>query len=108
MSLAARLTAIGFALGSAAHAASWVALWWGAEWYGPGYPPWRHVLFALVDAATAWISIRHPRWRVFPLAAFFIDQIVEHGVQPVGVLVMVAAVAAAYERWLAKSTHEAS
>ena len=108
MSLAARLTAIGFALGSAAHAASWVALWWGAEWYGPGYLPWRHVIFALVDAATAWISIRHPRWRVFPLAAFFIDQIVEHGVQPVGVLVMVAAVAAAYERWLAKSTREAS
>ena len=104
MPLAARLTAIGFALGSAAHAASWVALRFGVEWYGPGYPPWRHIVFTVADATTAWISIRHPRWRVFALSAFFIDQFVEHGVRPVGVLVLAAAIVAAYERWQRPTT----
>jgi hypothetical protein len=98
-SLAAKVTAAGFLVGSSAHAVGLLLMGFGIELYGAGYPPWRHVVFVVVDAVVAWISARRPSVRVFPLAAFCVDQIVEHGVRPVGVLVFVSVVAAVAERW---------
>jgi hypothetical protein len=103
MSLARRLTAIGFALGSAAHTTGWVLLWWGIAWYGPGYPASRHVAMACFDASIAWIAIRRPAWLVFALAAFLAEQVWANGVhvKTIGelVVVSVAALFAAWERW---------
>ena len=99
MSLTARLTAVGFALGSAVHATAWVPLWFGIELYGPDYPPWRHVVFTVVDASIALIAVRRPRWLVFALVAFLVEQVRAHGVQPTSVLVAIAAIAAGVERW---------
>jgi hypothetical protein len=96
-SLVAKATAIGFALGSVAHATAWLLLLFD-ELYGPGYPQWRHVLFASIDASIAWLAVRHSKWLVFALVAFLADQILEHGVGPIAVLVMMAALAAGVER----------
>jgi hypothetical protein len=93
------LTGVGFALGSTVHAVSGVLLFWGFEVYGPGYPGWRHVTFSLIDAAIACIAWQVPRWLVFPLVFFAIDQAIEHGVTPVVMLVTIAAAFAAHERW---------
>jgi hypothetical protein len=98
-SAAGWLTGVGFALGSTVHAVSGVLLWWGFEIYGPGYPSWRHAAFALIDAAIACVAWQWPKWLVFPLAAFALDQLIEHGVTPVFVLVMIAVAFAIHGRW---------
>jgi hypothetical protein len=98
-SLAAQVTAAGFLVGSSAHAVGLLLMGFGIELYGAGYPPWRHVVFVVVDALVAWISARRSSVRVFPLAAFCVDQIAEHGVRPVGVLVFVSVAVAVAERW---------
>ena len=97
-SLVATATAIGFALGSVAHATAWLLLSFDIELYGPGYPQWRHVVFASIDASIAWLAVRHSKWLVFALVAFLADQIWEHGVEPVAVLVMMAVLATGLER----------
>jgi hypothetical protein len=96
--LVGKATAIGFALGGVAHATAWLLLLFGIELYGPAYPQWRHVVFVSIDASIAWLAARHSKWLVFALVAFLADQIWEHGVEPVAVLVMMAALAAGVER----------
>jgi hypothetical protein len=104
VSLAGRLTAIGFALGGTIHATAWVLLLFGVELYRPGYPPWRHVLFALIDASIASIAVLRPGWLVFALVAFLADQLWEHGVEPAAALVTLAALAAGLERCRGSAT----
>ena len=101
MTLAARLTALGFAAGSLAHATGGVLLLVGITlWpYAADYPVWRHAAFAAVDALIAWISVRHQRWRVFPLAAFWAQQAWAHGLTLIVALVLMAVLCAAWERW---------
>ena len=94
----AKATALGFALGSLAHATAWLLLFFRIELYGPGYPHWRHAVFALIDASISWLALRRPEWLVFGLVAFLADQIWEHGVETITLLVMLAALAVGLER----------
>ena len=55
-------------------------------------------MFALIDASIAWLAVRRPEWLAFALVAFLTDQIWEHGVETVTVLVMLALIAAGLER----------
>jgi hypothetical protein len=73
-------------------------LFFRIELYGPGYPHWRHAVFALIDASIVWLAVRRPEWLVFALVAFLTDQIWEHGVQTITVLVMLAVLAVGLER----------
>jgi hypothetical protein len=99
LSLGAKATAIGFALGSVVNATAWVLLSFGIELYGPYYPPWRHLTFAAIDASIAWVAVHRREWLVFALVAFLADQVWEHGVEPITMLVMLAVVAAGWDRY---------
>jgi hypothetical protein len=76
-----RLIAVGYALGSLAHATGWLLLLFHVEMYGAGYPAWRHVAFTVADASIAWIAARYPDHLFLPLLAFFIEQSATHGLE---------------------------
>jgi hypothetical protein len=99
MTIWTRLTALGFAIGSAAHALGLVLLLRGIQWYGPGYPAWRHAVMALVDLSIVWIGLRRTSWFVFALFAFFVEQQVVNGFHFENALVIAATVFAAREKW---------
>jgi len=94
----ARLTALGFAIGSAVHATAFVVMWFGIRWYGPTYPAWRHVVMAAIDASIAMIGIRRPAWLLVALPAWIAEQWIVNGFNPECALVTVAVVALAWTR----------
>src|SRR5690242_17207654 len=51
-----RLTALGFAIGGAAHAISLLLLSQGIAVYGTDYPWWRHLTMASVDAGVSRVA----------------------------------------------------
>lgn len=73
------IVAVGFTLGCLAHAIGLVLLLFGVEWYGAGYPAWRHAAFTCVDALVAYLAFRRPERLFVPLAAFLIEQIAVNG-----------------------------
>lgn len=82
------------------HAVSFVLLAGGIELYGQGYPAWRHVVMALVDASIVWIALRLTPWLVFALLAFLAEQLfVNRRFETTSGLVLVAAILAGWDRW---------
>jgi hypothetical protein len=98
-----RLTALGFAIGSAAHALGFVLLLCGIAWYGPTYPAWRHVVMAVIDMSVVWIALRRSPWFVFALFAFFVEQLVVNGIQLESVVLLAAVFFAGREKWFLAS-----
>ena len=97
-----QLIALGFALGSSAHALGFVLLsTWGIKWYGPTYPAWRHLVMASVDLLIVWIALRRPSWLVVALALFLVEQLVVSGfhLEATPFFVLIAVVVAAWEKW---------
>ena len=95
-----RLTALGFALGSAVHTLGFVLLLvWGVKWYGPTYPAWRHFVMATLDLSVVWIAVRRMSWLVFALVAFLVEQQVVNGFHLENALVLAAAILAARDKW---------
>jgi MFS family permease len=45
----------------------------------PPSPAWRHAIFVVVNAATAWGLVARPRWFPLAFAALALQQIVSHG-----------------------------
>lgn len=99
LSTVARLTAWGFAAGSAVHATAWVGMWFGYHWYGPTYPAWRHVAMATVDGSIASIGLRRPTWLLLALPAWIAEQWIVNGFELEGALVTLAWVLLVWERW---------
>jgi hypothetical protein len=93
-----RVIGIGFAAGSAVHAAAFLLMGLGLFLYGTTYPAWRHVVMAAVDAGIAWIAWRRPAWLLAALAAWVLEQTLTNGVEPFSLLVVAAMVALAIER----------
>ena len=105
-----RLTALGFALGSIAHALGFVLLvGWGIQWKGPGYPAWRHVVMVMVDLSIVWIAMRRQSWLVFALLGFLVEQVIVNGVhlEITLVFVLLAIVVTAWEKWFSHWTEDA-
>lgn len=112
---APRLTAVGYTLGSLAHATRFALVFAGIRLAPSTYPAWRDPAFALFDATIAWVAFRRPRWLFFFLLAFLAEQVVYHGpwvwrhwrsgeglpwdLLVVDGLVFIALVAAAVNRW---------
>ena len=89
----ARVTAIGFAAGSALHAVAFLLIGLGIYLYGLDYPAWRHPVMASADAAIAWIAVRRPQWLILALATWVIEQTMVNGFGVLCALVTVAIVA---------------
>ncbi|MGH9238010.1 MAG: hypothetical protein ACRD3G_08210 [Vicinamibacterales bacterium] len=94
-----RITAIGFAAGSMAHAIGFVLLWFDIFLYGPGYPPWRHAAMSTVDLLVAWIALNRPTWLFVALPAWTAEQWMVNGFGPFPLIVLVVVIALAWERW---------
>jgi hypothetical protein len=78
-SWASRLTGIGFALGSLAHATRFAFVLLGTQLAPPDHPAWRDPVLTLFDATTACVAWRRPRWLFFFLLVFLIEQAIWHG-----------------------------
>jgi hypothetical protein len=102
MTIWTKLTALGFVIGAVTHTVAIGLFMSGIELYGPGYPWWRHLVMAALDAAVAWIALRRTTWLVFALLAYVAEQIAVNGLKPTGVLIVVAALLAGRERWGAR------
>ena len=100
----ARLTGIGFGLGSAVHATAFVLLVGsGIHWYGPTYPAWRHVAMTGADAFIGWAGWRRPAWLLILLPAWVAEQIIVNGFNVECAVVIVALIALAWERSLRRA-----
>jgi hypothetical protein len=75
-----RLIATGFVAGALVHTAWLLATVLHREVL-PGYPAWRHALFAAVDFTIACVAVCYPRLLVLPLVAVPGQQLSTHGVQ---------------------------
>jgi hypothetical protein len=95
MTIARRLTAAGFVLGSTVHLIALAVSAGGIMWYGADYPWWRHVVMASIDLVVAWIVTRRGSLAVPVLLAFAAEQFLVNGVTLTGVLVAIAAAAVA-------------
>ena len=93
-----RLTALGFAVGSAVHATGLGLFFAGIRWYGPAYPWWRHILMSAADAAVVWVALRRASWLPVVLVAFAAEQFAVNGVQPMSAAIIVAAILVGWER----------
>lgn len=49
------------------------------EWYGPGYPAWRHATMATIDLGIALTATFRPSWLLVVLPVFIAERLLFHG-----------------------------
>ena len=104
MNSVAWVIAIWFAAGAAIHATGFMLTWFGVDLYGAPYPPWRHAVMALIDAAIAFVAMRRQRWLFIALPAWAAEQALVNGVGFFSIMALLATAGLAWERWCRSST----
>ena len=97
-SITQKLIALGFAAGCLVHSTGFLLLLVGIELYGPGYPAWRHVVMAAVDAAIACIVVWRPAWLIVVLPTLITEQLLVNGIGLTPAVVLIAWIAVLWER----------
>ena len=49
--------------------------------YPATYPAWRHVLFVIIDAGSAWLLLVRPPWLIWPYSVLVVQVWAGHGVE---------------------------
>ncbi len=75
-----RIAAFGAAAAAAIHLTALTVPVFARSVYVPGYPPWRHALFVLIDGTLAWLLVRRPRWLLWPYLVLTAQVMLGHGV----------------------------